>query len=474
MTIRYGSVCSGVESATLAWKNLGWQAQWFSEVELFPSEVLAYHYPDVPNLGDMTVIEQRPEFNDTTIDLLVGGTPCQSFSVAGLRKGLDDERGNLCFKFCDILRRKKPRWFVWENVPGVFTSASDARSGDDDREEEAQFNSDFACFLTALQECGYSCAWRIFDAKHFGVPQRRRRIFVVGYLGDWRPPAAVLFERESLQRDFTPSKSEGQNSTAFTKTSFGSYDQGCGTLRAAGGDLGGGSETLVAQSLITETGGTLTTGFGDRGLSHEQIWNGNCAICFTQNDAARDATKDLAPTLRAGSNGGAVHPAVAYAVHGTQDPCVDERTAFCLRHNNGAENVVCYSIQGNIIDRGVNSGGNGSGFSKDICGTLTTADRHAVMTAKCLTTSNQRIDAETETFIPCITSGLKLAVRRLTPLECERLMGFTDNYTKIPYRNKQVKSCPDGPRYKACGNSMVSDVMLYIGTRIQLVDELIR
>ena len=176
MTIRYGSVCSGIEAATAAWHQLGWQAQWFSEIENFPSAVLQHHYPDVPNYGDMTKFKEWP--NDESIDLLVGGTPCQSFSVAGLRKGLDDPRGNLMLTYLAIAERYRPRWVVWENVPGVLSSNG---------------GRDFGTFLWALGELGYGFAYRTLDAQYFGVAQRRRRVFVVGYLGDWRRAAAVLF-----------------------------------------------------------------------------------------------------------------------------------------------------------------------------------------------------------------------------------------------------------------------------------------
>ena len=189
--MRYGSVCSGVEAATVAWEPLGWEPAWFCEFDKFPSAVLEHHYPDVPNLNDMTKILENEVFNDRSIDLLVGGTPCQSFSIAGLRKGLGDERGNLALQFCEILKRKKPRWFVWENVPGVLSSDG---------------GRDFGNILGAMGECGYGFAYRVLDAQYFGVSQRRRRVFVVGYLGDWRPALAVLFEQESLQRNIAQSK----------------------------------------------------------------------------------------------------------------------------------------------------------------------------------------------------------------------------------------------------------------------------
>jgi DNA (cytosine-5)-methyltransferase 1 len=190
--MRYLSVCAGIEAATVAWHDLGWQAAAFSEIEPFPSAVLKHHYPDVPNVGDMTKFK---EWDIGTINLLVGGTPCQSFSVAGLRKGLDDPRGNLMLTYLAIAAKHRPRWLVWENVPGVLSSNG---------------GKDFATFLGALGELGYGFAYRVLDAQYFGVAQRRRRVFVVGCLGDWRSAAAVLFERESLSRNLAPSREKKQ------------------------------------------------------------------------------------------------------------------------------------------------------------------------------------------------------------------------------------------------------------------------
>jgi DNA (cytosine-5)-methyltransferase 1 len=177
----YGSVCSGIEAATVAWHPLGWHAAWFSEIEEFPKSVLAHHYPDTPDLGDMTTICDRK--NLPSIDLLVGGTPCQSFSVAGERAGLDDARGNLALEFCKIARTLKPRWIVWENVPGILSSNG---------------GKDFGTILGEMAECGYGIAYRVLDAQYFGVPQRRRRVYTIGYLGDWRKPFSALFEQGSL------------------------------------------------------------------------------------------------------------------------------------------------------------------------------------------------------------------------------------------------------------------------------------
>lgn len=257
--MRYGSVCSGIEAATQAWRGLGWEPQWFSEIEKFPSAVLRHHYPNVPNLGDMTTIrENKTHGKENTIDLLVGGTPCQSFSVAGLRGGLEDERGNLCLEFVRLAECLQPRWLVWENVPGVLSSNQ---------------GKDFGTLLGALGEIGYGFAYRVLDAQFFRVPQRRRRLFLVGCLRDWRSAAAVLLEPKSLFGNTPSSRSKGEEVAADTRggieregevlsfrgTGFGQYIEGVpGTLKASGGDIGGGSETFAVHKNTPITVRRLT------------------------------------------------------------------------------------------------------------------------------------------------------------------------------------------------------------------------
>jgi DNA (cytosine-5)-methyltransferase 1 len=385
--IKYGSVCSGVEAATVAWHSLGWEPQWFSEIEKFPSAVLKHHYPTVPNHGDMTNFKEWP---NEPIDLLVGGTPCQSFSVAGLRKGLDDPRGNLMLTYLSIAERYAPRWLVWENVPGVLSSNR---------------GRDFGAFLGALGKLGYGFAYRVLDAQYFGVAQRRRRVFVVGYLGDWRRAAAVLFERESLSGHPAPSREAGQKvaptvttgapfsrtgnesveceaivPVGYTSTSFGGYHQGVGTIRAAGGDLGGGSETLCVSQ----------------------------PIAFSSKQQSMKTSDNVANTL--GANDYKEPQAVAISCDLTWR-AGDQANAES--YNNLAGTLNCNKGQrGGII--------------------------------------------------------AKQDVRRLTPTECERLQGFPDNYTDIRLNDKQT---PDGPRYKAMGNSMAVPVMNWIGKRIQMVED---
>jgi DNA (cytosine-5)-methyltransferase 1 len=226
--MRYGSVCSGIEAASVAWESLGWKASFLSEIEHFPRSVLAHHYPNTQLHGDFTTI-QKDDYDP--IELLVGGTPCQSFSVAGLRAGLDDPRGNLMLEFGSLARRLNPKWLVWENVPGVLSSNG---------------GRDFGTFLGMLGELGYGFAYRVLDAQYFGVAQRRRRVFVVGCFGDWRSAAAVLFDTESLRGNPPPSREAGQ--------------EVAGTFKACAGKSGGWSNSVdhaaagYMQPVIMSTG----------------------------------------------------------------------------------------------------------------------------------------------------------------------------------------------------------------------------
>ena len=329
-----------MEAASVAWEPLGWTPVGFSEIEPFPSAILKHRFPNVPNYGDLTKSANWP-LEPGAIDLLVGGTPCQSFSVGGKRKGLDDPRGQLMFSFLELAERLRPRWVLWENVPGVLSSGQPK-------------GSDFGCLVQGLVERRYGVAWRVLDAVNFGTPQRRRRVFLVGCLGDWRAASEVLSLGEGLSgylasggkkrkdsssssrssvdlkskyfdfqaigkygndgsastlmaRDYKDSKDLVVDPVAFTPSSFAQYSEGIGTIRANGGDLGGGSEGLVVRPMN---------------------------------------------------------------------------------------------------------------------------------------------------------------VRRLTPRETERLQGFPDDWSRIPWKGKPAEECPDGPRYKACGNSMAVPVMAFIGNRI--------
>ena len=412
--MKYGSVCSGVEAATVAWHPLGWEPQWFSEIEKFPSAVLAHHYPDVSNYGDMTAFKGWPD--DRSIELLVGGTPCQSFSVAGLRKGLDDPRGNLALTYLAIAERYRPRWLVWENVPGVLSSNK---------------GRDFGTFLGALGKLNYGFASRVLDAQYFGVAQRRKRVFVVGYLGDWRRAAAVLFERESLSGHPAPSRQARQETAETVTTRAGSGGGGgLGTDEACSGYL--------QPTWPAEIASTLNAAFGDKqGLEDQHINNG--APLFVP---------DSGGPLTAGMHKG---PRGTEAVE--------------------SNHVIAFGAQ--------NSAAQGDSVSTLVTPTLDKSKTPAVAFAQNQIGEVREGDVANTLNTNFNASGRNTpmlrqasAVRRLTPKECERLQGFGDNYTQIPWRNKPAESCPDGPRYKAMGNSMAVPVMRWIGERIEMVDKI--
>ena len=473
--MKYGSVCSGIEAATMAWHPLGWEAQWFSEIEPFPSAVLQHHYPNTPNLGDMTLIHSNPIFNETTIDVLVGGTPCQSFSVAGLRKGMEDSRGNLALEFCRIADKAKPQWIVWENVPGVLSSNG---------------GKDFGSLLGALGELGYGFAYRILDAQHFGVAQRRRRIFLIGYLGDWRPAAAVLFESESLCRNIAESRGKREKVTraieggpvAFRKSSRATTKDGLetwveddvsNTLNCF--DVGDVRSTvsIVEQGSWWDGGQTaasLTTRCHDQYMPDKGHFS-----AVIQNEE----TKWLPPndsetigTLQARDYKGFCNQDMTDG----RGLVVSETTALCFKIRGGvAENS---GKQGGVPGK---SAGKGYLGSEEKSFTIATSPDQWLFEDKGVAVDmyNMSINEKTSQTLSSSASDINhtggtiqnAKVRRLTPVECERLQGFPDNFSNIPYRKKEES--PDGPRYKALGNSMAVPVMAWIGKRIQEVSEII-
>lgn len=451
--MRYGSVCSGIEAATVAWHPLGWEPQWFSEVAPFPCRVLKHHYPHVPNLGDMTQLLQNEIFRKSTIDLLVGGTPCQSFSLAGLRGGLDDERGNLALEFCRLLISKRPRWFLWENVPGVFSSFTDdpvskvytGYRGDVDPiyGEEGEYDitqtADFATLLSAFRECGYSSAWRVLDAQYFGVPQRRRRIFVVGYLGkDWRPPFAVLFERQSLQRHSAPRREKGQ--------------EVAGTIvaRTQGGGFPGTDESLSGY-VQPVTVATLDASYGRlQGTSVQDLNHGHSHLVPVVYDLMQIANAtngsnpkpgDPAPPLV--NNG---HPPVLVPViYDVEQLC--RPSARVRLDPAGIAPPLLSRTQGPVLH-----------YQSQI---------RVSPTLTAYNLDSRSPQSEEQQRIVAAVHACTNAIRRLTPLECERLQGFPDHYTALP-------KAKDSPRYEALGNSMAVVVMSWLGKRIDRVDQIIQ
>ena len=487
--MNYLSVCSGIEAATVGWHSLGWKPVAFSEIEKFPCSALAHHYPDVPNWGDMTKFKEWPdacvcrelghaeqgesgtcssmeiagrrnananqnggkrinerrstgglcgtakgvcnECGGTIVDVLVGGTPCQSFSVAGLRKGLADPRGNLMLTYLAIAAKYRPKWVVWENVPGVLSSNG---------------GNDFASLLRGLGELGYGFAYRILDAQYFGVPQRRRRVFVVGCLGDWRRAAAVLFERHSLQGHPAPSREAGKGFTHPVAPSLTSSGRGV----ERGGDTRGQDPVVAVEAHRMVAFGEYVSDDTASAMKMRDYKDATDLVTHSLRGEGFDASED-------GTGRGTPLVTVAIPMHD-----------MVTRHA-GTDG------SGHQVGKGH---GMGIGDNGDPMFTLG-SDRHAVAFA------HQAGGAQTTlgydpalgtapTLSKCQTPAIPhvataMQVRRLTPRECERLQGFPDDYTLIPHRNKPAA---DGPRYKALGNSMAVPVMAWIGKRIQQVESI--
>ena len=462
--IRFGSVCSGIEAASVAWHPLGWQAAWLAEIEPFPSAVLKHHYPEVPNYGDMTALPERIRSGEVEApDVFCGGTPCQAFSVAGKRGSLSDARGNLSLTFCEIadaidesrsVRGLGAATVFWENVPGVLSTGDNA----------------FGCFLAQL--CGgdepldapdgwpdagcvsgprRTAAWRVLDAQYFGLAQRRRRVFVVASAREGFDPAAVLFEFDGLRRDTAPSREAGQRTTHATApclTSSGRGVERTGDTRGQDPVVamclnakgGAGRMDAESETLIPTTGG----GF----------------------DASEDGT-------------GRRTPLVPVAFHPTQDPISSTDVCHSIGANANATAAVAQPIPINtMVALRHEALGEGTGFGIGEPGdsdyTLTKGHSHAVAFASQPIGWSGELTASVD-LAGTIQRGCDggrhdgvmtptMQVRRLTPVECERLQGFPDGYTNIPWRGKPES--PDGPRYKALGNSWAVPVVRWIGRRM--------
>ena len=422
--MRYLSVCSGIEAASVAWESLGWTPVAFAEIEKFPSQVLAHHFPHVPNLGDMTKYKDW-DIDRNAVDLIVGGTPCQSFSVAGLRKGLEDPRGNLALTFLGMVDHYRPEWVIWENVPGVLSSSG---------------GRDFGSFLGALGKLGYGFAYRVLDAQYFGVPQRRRRVFVVAHSsGDSRRAAEVLFEPESLRGNPPKSRAEGKE----TSYSF-----------AAG--LGIGSAKVT---------GTLCALDGPNGVSDQYAHEAKLIVMADGQSNAAISTNEIAPTL----NSSVENPIIAY------NQVITETSHFVLasggqRNDPHTETMIPVTFRKSR--RAQSTEDFETWVSDDVTNTLNCFDVGDIRSTDLVVQAfNHQSGGDMRGIDPRPTAQLQrhqetsilqgMAVRRLTPTECERLQGFPDGWTDI------LPTTPDGPRYKALGNSMAVPVMRWIGSRIQ-------
>lgn len=426
--MRYVSLFSGIEAASVAWEPLGWEPVAFAEIEPFPCKVLEKRFPDVPNLGDVSKIDWSPYVG--AVDLVVGGSPCQAFSVAGRRRGLMDERGRLMLEYVRAVRDLRPRWLLWENVPGVL-SQDGGRA--------------FGTLLGALENCGYSLAWRVLDAQFFGVAQRRRRVFLVGHLGaDVGAAAAVLFESDSVSGNTVTGKQKREELAALPEGRLGggggcltpwesqartvwSEDGPFATL-AARESSGGNS-----QAVAVRTSQTGANGIGVSDAAHALDASGPEAVCYGFAQNSRDEVR---------------------LVNG------DGQISGALEAEPGIKHTTFVATQ----------------YGGDVAGTLTArgdgspcADRGPNVVCVADDNANAAVDFDVSGTLKW--GGVSMdsyIVRRLTPRECERLQGFPDDWTKID------DGTPDTPRYKALGNSMAVPCMRWIGERIQMVDEMLK
>lgn len=419
--MKYLSLFSGIEAATVGWHHLGWECVGVSEIDPFACEVLKQRLPNIPNLGDITKItkEQLHEKFPNGLDIVVGGSPCQAFSVAGLRKGLEDPRGNLMLEYIRIVATVRPTYFIWENVPGVLSSNG---------------GKDFGTLLQAMEQLGYQLCWRTFDSKNFGVPQRRRRVFLVGSLANNRHPFEILFESESMQGDNTKSRETRQDNTSKTTASTEEHDeiillknnrsdgnmyenaQHCFTLTAAMGEGGGHVPMTTYRLAALRTGGTVES--------------------------------NVSPTLTSGMGCGDTLPITLYTVE------KQYASTLCARDHKGVSS---------------------DSFGHDSQQLVVKSDTDV---SAPISKGNGECWENNKTFTSLSSSGggqigqgyaavrINSLVRRLTPIECERLQGFPDNWTQIAWNGQEPKDCPISHRYKCLGNSMTTNVMRWIGERI--------
>ncbi len=533
--MRYLSLFSGIEAATQAWQPMGWECVAVSEIEPFPCAVLEYHYPDVPNLGDVTKITEQQIKDLGQIDLVVFGSPCQNLSVAGNRKGLQGDQSSLFYAAMEIIKYAKrhcnTRFALWENVPGAFSSNKGA-----DFTEVVKHMAGLDELDTPKNGWGKEGAavgsnglleWSVLDAQWFGLAQRRKRVFAIVDFGEWASRPPILLERESLRGDSAPSRETRQDATTdvrasatsrgFDKQRIGQYADNNVASTCAARDYKDATDLVVEKAIVfaepsraraidvlegSEPSPTLSAKMGTGGNNMPMV----CQKVFSFDSLSSNSMKSKNP----------------------HSGCRQVELAKCLDTSNGCPSknqggLAVVAIAGNIIGRAPKNGGNHDGFDESgACYTLTTNDRHAVAygcsptmldphKVNAITASYGLggADLETKPLVmqlaysnvylesnqndamtfgdekPCTTLVASMGmgggyvpmvakyepptptVRRLTPIECERLQGFPDNFTQIPYRNKSADQCPNGVRYKALGNSMAVNVMAWIGQRVQ-------
>lgn len=462
--MRYLSVCSGIEAATAAWRGLGWECAGLSEIEPFPRAVLERRLPGVPNFGDMTRFKEWP-LEEGGVDLLVGGCPCQAFSIAGLRKGLDDPRGNLTLVFLGLVDRLRPRYVVYENVPGILSDRTGA----------------FRIFLRSLAEMGYAFDADVLDAKFFGVPQRRRRVFVAAVRGD------LLDSLEAKDEGFAD-----------------------GWLFGAG-DLAAGGDNQLREAARKVEPALRAVGAGGGGACDVPAfaaglrWNNRAggaeweadpaaadggAVAVNENMGADIHEQDVFGTC-GGSKPGLNFPCVMLNSVGSHGLALDGESGTLTREGTrvgfqlrAALQPVCLPVN-TMAMGGRRDPANdarmcrGIGEDGDPKYTLGANHSHAVFV------SQGRFDMREVDISDCLTKGgghkatsaplvCGDVLRRLTPVECERLQGFPDDWTRVAWRGRPEAECPDGPRYRALGNSMAVPVMRFIGMRLAALDALLR
>jgi len=482
--VKGGTLFSGIGAPECAMPRVDWR--WCAETDQFASAVMAARHPEIPNLGDVNEIAADAV---EPVDLIVFGSPCQSFSVAGKRLGPDDPRGNMALVGLRVVGRIRPRWVVWENVPGVLSSDG---------------GRDFGAFLGLLGELGYGFAYRVLDAQHFGVPQRRRRVFVVGYLGDWRPAAAVLFEPESLRGDSAPRREAGQgvarpiascapggSGYRFDADTADNLIARCVATGTNGQRYDYETETMVlAHSLradgfdaskdVTGRGTPLTLAIRGRGDSHDLEWrdDGVANAVLTPNGGRggigvgaiaaygirRDAGRDgVAKTPSDDGYGRVSLRDPGFNVYEETAPTLDSAPhAVAFHENQRAETTLSDTAGALKVGGGKPGQGYPAVFESRFARNGRGAPDEIVPPLKAQSGQSGKGDAA-----PLLQSAM--SVRRLTPRECERLQGLPDDYTLIPYRGKPAA---DGPRYRAIGNSMAVPVIGWIGERIAAVDEI--
>lgn len=432
---KYLSLFSGIEAASVAWKDFGWSCVGVSEIEPFPCEVLKNRFPNVPNLGDITKITEE-QLNDLKhrhggIDIVVGGSPCQSFSLAGKRLGLKDPRGNLMFEYCRVVRAVLPKYFIWENVIGALSSNG---------------GKDFSSLIGEMVDIGYSLCWRVLDAQHFGVPQRRRRVFLVGSLGENNRAFDILFEQESRTRDLIPCRKTRENNPHQVEESIGNDSEGQSNLTGSSSPKEGLPQPVTVANYYEH---------------HPQ-------------DSRVKGPKNIgnSVTARYGTGGGNV-------------PLILEHRSYNITFNdaNGRRkdrpHGGCYINETNISNT-ITTGGVGDTRIVEHAQWRISAWGSNVMKSSNPHTGFKVADISCtlDTFSPnpskgqggiCVLENKKTeesSVRQLTPLECERLQGFPDNWTQIPYKGNKAKDTSKSLRYKALGNSMAVPVMRFIGLGI--------